>query len=171
MARVSTPALAGPIRAAVHDLDPALPVTIANMEDVARASAFLVRTSAQAMTGLGLAALFLAAVGIYGVMAHAVSQRTAEIGIRMAMGARPGGILLMVLRQGMALSGTGAALGLAGAFALGRRFADILHRTSPTEPAIFVGVPLALLAVAALACALPALRAARIPPSEALRNG
>jgi ABC-type antimicrobial peptide transport system permease subunit len=88
----------------------------------------------------------------------------------MAMGARPGAILAMVLREAMAIALGGALLGLAGAYGLGQRFADILHNTRPTEPVIFLGVPLLLLAVAALACVLPAWRAARIPPSEALRN-
>jgi predicted permease len=168
--RASGPGVAAGLRKAVTDLDPALPVQLMDLEHVAEASAFLVRTSAIAMAGLGLAALFLAAVGIYGVMAHAVSQRTPEIGIRMAMGARPAGILRMVLKEGMAIALGGALLGLAGAYGLGQRFADILHNTRPTEPVIFLGVPLLLLAVAALACVLPAWRAARIPPSEALRN-
>jgi predicted permease len=168
--RASGPGVAEALRKAVADLDPALPIQVMHMEHVAEAAGFLVRTSAVAMAGLGLAALFLASIGIYGVMAHGVSQRTPEIGIRMAMGARPGAILAMVLREAMAIALGGALLGLAGAYALGQRFADILHNTRPTDPAVFIGVPLLLLGVAALASILPALRAARIPPSEALRN-
>jgi len=170
VARVASPDQAAALRRTVTALDPALPVQVSDLGQVARASGFLVRTSALAMTGLGLVALFLASVGIYGVMAHAVSQRTAEMGIRMALGATPRGLILMVLRQGLSLAVAGAALGLAGAYALGQRFQDLLHRTSPTDPLVFTAVPLLLLGVAALACVLPALRAASVPPTEALRS-
>jgi predicted permease len=168
--RAAAPGVADAVRREVAALDPTLAVTLRPMEEVARNSAFLVRTSALAMGALGLTALFLAAVGIYGVVAHAVSQRTPEIGVRAALGAGPGAILSLVFRQGLAFSLAGTAAGMAGAFALGRGFADLLHRTSPAEPVVFLGVPAILLGVAALACLLPAFRALRIPPSAALRD-
>ncbi len=159
-----------PLRRAVLQSHGSLPVHIQDMQEVAFNAATLVRMSARMLAILGLMALLLAATGIYGVMAHAVSQRTAEIGLRMAVGASPSSILAMVLRRGLLLAATGTALGLAGAYALGQRFADILHRTSPTEPLIFLAVPIVLLLVALAACAVPALRAATVPPNEALRS-
>lgn len=159
-----------PLRLAILQAHAGLPVHIQDMEEVASNAATLVRMSARLLATLGLMALILAATGIYGVMAHAVSQRRAEIGLRMAIGASPTSILAMVMGRGFILASTGVALGLMGAYALGHRFADILHRTSPTEPLIFLGVPLVLLLVAMAACALPALRAATVQPNEALRS-
>jgi len=159
-----------PLRRAVLQSHGSLPVHIQDMQEVAFNAATLVRMSARMLAILGLMALLLAATGIYGVMAHAVSQRTAEIGLRMAVGASPSSILAMVLRRGLLLAAAGTALGLAGAYALGQGFADILHRTSPTEPLIFLAVPIVLLLVALAACAVPALRAATVPPNEALRS-
>jgi len=109
-------------------------------------------------------------VGIYGVIATSVNQRRSEIGLRMALGASPGEILAMVLKQGSKLAITGCLLGLAGAMILSHHFADLLYHTRPTEPLVFVAVPLILTAVALLACALPALRAACVAPTDALRG-
>jgi len=170
--RVKGPASAmmQPLRQAVASLDPGLPVIVEDMEEVTGNAAFLLRMSAQLLGGLGLVALFLAAVGIYSVMAYGVNQRRSEIGLRMALGASPQEILKMVLKQGSILAAAGCLLGLAGALILGHRFADLLYRTRPVEPLVLAAVPLILGAVALAACALPALRAARMAPTEALRG-
>ena len=124
------------------------------------------------MSLLGLfaiVALTLACVGIYGVMAYSVAQRTHEIGIRMALGAHPRRILQVILRQGFALALTGCALGLAGAFAVTRLLSSMLYGVSPRDAATFVGIPLLLLVVALLASYLPARRAMQVDPMVALR--
>ncbi len=113
-------------------------------------------------------ALLLASVGIYGVMACSVGRRAHEIGVRMALGARAAEVFAMVVGQGLRLSGWGAALGLVGALGLSRVLAGLLHGVSPTDPLTFAAVTLLLTAVAALACFLPARRAARVDPLVAL---
>jgi len=158
------------LRETVRAMDPNLPVKAVPMAASVADAGFLLRVSAWAMGGLGAVALFLASMGIYSVMAYSVSQRTAEIGIRMALGATPTSVLGMVMKQGGTLAGLGALLGVMGARFLGRRFADLLYQTSPGDPLIVLGIPVLLMLVALLACALPALRAARIPPTEALRE-
>ncbi|HET9949120.1 MAG TPA: FtsX-like permease family protein, partial [Longimicrobiales bacterium] len=115
-------------------------------------------------------ALLLAAVGTYGVMAHSVAERTREIGIRMAMGARPASVRTLVLGEGAVLAATGLALGLAGAFALSRLLAAQLYEVGATDPATFAAVPLFLAGVALVATWIPARRATRIDPVEALRE-
>ena len=119
--------------------------------------------------GGGALALLLAAVGLYGVMAYFVSQRTREIGIRLALGARRIDVLQLVMSQGLKLVAIGAAIGLAGAFATSRVVQSLLYGLSSTDPATFIGGMLLLTAVTVLACYLPARRAARVDPIEALR--
>jgi predicted permease len=121
-------------------------------------------------TTFGLLALVLATMGLYSVMTYTVSQRTREIGIRMALGARLRDVLRLVVSQGMRMALIGIALGLAGALALTRVLASLLLGIGATDSVTFVGVPVLLLAVALLACYLPARRAARVNPLVALRH-
>jgi putative ABC transport system permease protein len=115
-------------------------------------------------------ALALAAVGIYGVVAYTVAQRTRELGIRLALGARAADILWLVLRQGAILGGLGAAIGLAGALVSTRALARMLYEVTPSDPATFALGTVGLLAVALVASYLPARRASGVDPVEALRH-
>ena len=114
-------------------------------------------------------ALLLGVIGIYGVMSYIVSQRTSEIGVRLALGAEPGAVAAMILRQGGLVALAGAAIGLVAALAGSRVIASLLYGIGPRDPAVFAATTLLLLLVAAAACWLPARRAARLSPLEALR--
>ena len=114
-------------------------------------------------------ALLLACVGIYGVMAYLVSQRTQEVGIRMALGARRADVLLLILRNGARLALMGVIFGLGGAIVLTRQMDKLLFNVSPTDPGVLLSVAVLLVAVAMAACILPARRAATIDPMRALR--
>jgi predicted permease len=158
------------IRSAVQSLDPALPITqIRSMEDIVGES--LSRTSFT-MTMLLLAALvslFLGSVGIYGVLSYVATQRTAEMGVRLALGADSRVVRGLIIRQGVALAAVGIVLGLIGAAAAGGVMSSLLFGVSALDPLTLVGVSVIFLAVAAAACAIPAERAARISPAVALR--
>ena len=127
------------------------------------------RLSSFMLSSFSLTALLLAAFGVYGVMANAVSQRRNELGIRLALGAQGRDILRTVVGRGFRLIVLGVAVGLAGAFALTRTLKSLLYDVSPTDPCVFAGVTLFLVAVALFACWLPARRATKVDPMEALR--
>jgi hypothetical protein len=115
-------------------------------------------------------ALTLAAIGVYGVMAYAVSQRTRELGIRLALGARTGSVRALVLRQGLGIALLGVGFGLGGALALGRLLTSLLYDVSPADPRVLAVAALTLSAVSALASLVPAIRATRVDPIDALRS-
>jgi predicted permease len=155
----------------VHAVDPDLPVYgVRTMPEMMAASLSRRRFSLSLMAAFGALALFLASIGIYGVMAYAVSQRAQEFSIRMALGAEARDILLLALRPGVILTSTGVALGLAAAQGTTRLMGSLLFGVSPADPVTFVAVPISLAVVALLACWIPARRAVRIPPVDALRS-
>ena len=130
---------------------------------------FAARMGAGLLSLFGLLVLLLAAIGIYGVMAYSVSQRTHEIGIRMALGAAQSDVLNLVVRQGVRLTAIGLGVGLVAAFLVTRLVASLLFGVSATDPVTFGGVALILGVIGSLACYLPACRATRVDPLEALR--
>ena len=163
--------LAGAARRTLAEIDKGQPIaSIQTVEDVLSLSVAQPRLYSALLAIFSGVALLLAAVGIYGVMAFAVGQRTHEMGVRMALGARASAVQGMVLKEGLRLALGGVALGIAGAFALTRVLAKLLHGIAPTDPATFAGAALLLIAVAAAACYLPARRATRVDPMMALRN-
>jgi putative ABC transport system permease protein len=162
-------AFATTLRREVQALDKDQPVyNVRTMDDVVAHSLGTPRVSMQLFAVFAGAALLLAALGIYGVMAYSVTQRTQEIGIRMALGAQRSDVLALVIRQGMTVTVIGVVVGLAAAFALTRVIGKLLYGVTATDPATFVAIPLLLLFVALLACYLPARRAARLDPTRAL---
>jgi putative ABC transport system permease protein len=162
-------AFANTLRHEVQALDKDQPIySVRTMDDVVINSLGTRRVSMQVFAVFAGAALLLAALGIYGVMAYSVTQRTQEIGIRMALGAQKSDVLGLVIRQGMILAIIGIAIGLAGAFALTRLIANLLFGVAATDPFTFFAIPLLLLFVVLVACYLPARRAARLNPVNAL---
>jgi putative ABC transport system permease protein len=163
--------VAAAARGVIQSMDPQQPVA-----DVQTMASLLSKSVARARFNTLLLAIFagvallLAAVGIYGVMAFSVEQRTHEIGVRMALGARRGDVVALVLRQGMTLAVAGVGVGLVGSFLLTRFLKTLLFNVEATDPLIFTGLALALIAVSALACYIPARRATRVDPMTALRQ-
>ncbi|MEK6323147.1 MAG: ABC transporter permease [Acidobacteriota bacterium] len=158
------------VRREVQQLDANLPVfNIKTLTEHMRLSLFPLRLGAAGVGSFGLLALALAAIGIYGVMAYAVSQRTHEIGIRIALGARPRDVLKLIVQQGVALAAMGLAIGLAAALALTHLMSSVLYGVSATDAMTFAVVVLLLTVVVLAASYLPARRAAKVDPMVALR--
>jgi len=171
--RTSLPAtlLEPEIRHEIQSIDPGLPVfNVSSMNDILDRSLASRRFSADLVGGFAGLAVLLASIGIYGLLAYMVSQRSREIGIRMALGARQGDILRMFLRKGVALAGLGIVAGLVVSASTASMMASLLYGVRPHDPAVFLIVPLLLLAVAALASYLPARRATKVNPIVALRE-
>ncbi len=165
------PGLLPAVRAAVQSLDKDLALTNpTTIQDAMSQGLWAPRTGAALFGLFGLLGMILASLGIYGVMAYLVAQRTNEIGIRIALGARPGDVLGLVIGQSMRMAAAGIALGLIGALALTRLMSTLLFGVSPYDPATFGAVCLVLAGVALLASWLPAARASRIDPLGALRQ-
>jgi putative ABC transport system permease protein len=166
------PAALGPVLVKeVRAMDPSLPVANLQPMDAVVARSMAERRMVMAiLAGFAIVAALLAAIGIYGVMAYSVAQRTREIGVRMALGARPTDILRLVLGRALGLTAVGAAIGAAGALALTRFMTTLLFDTEPTEPSVFAMVVGGLVAVAAAASLLPGRAASRVDPLVALRT-
>ena len=162
-------AFATTLRREVQALDKDQPIyNVRTMDDVVMNSLGTRRVSMELFAVFAIAALLLAALGIYGVMAYTVTQRTQEIGIRMALGAQRSDVLGLVVRQGMTLAAIGVVAGLAGAFSLTRVMASLLFHVRPDDPATYLAISFLLIVVAFLACYLPARRAAKLDPLIAL---
>ena len=167
---ISASAAASNIRSAVASIDPNVPVfQLRTMGDIVADSLVRPRFLSLLLGAFSVIALALAAVGIYGVMAYSVAQRTQEIGLRVALGATTGGVLSMIMRQGLRLTAVGLGVGMLSAFTLTRVMATLLFEVSATDPATFVGVAALLAAVGLAACFIPARRAAKVDPMVALR--
>jgi putative ABC transport system permease protein len=164
--------LASLIRSVVRDLNPQLGVDLnqRTMSELVSASVARPRFNTFVLGAFAVVALVLAIVGVYGVMSHAVTQRTREIGIRMAVGAAPSHVLAAVLRQSLMLTGIGVAMGMLVAAGLTSYLESMLFELTPLDPPTFVAVAVLFLVVGLMAACLPALRASRVDPLVALRH-
>jgi predicted permease len=163
-------AMARPVQQTIHELDPGVDVLgTKSMTSHTRTVLFAEEVASNLLALLGAVGVILAAMGVYAVVAHAVSQRTQEFGVRIALGARRSDVFALVVRQGLSLAATGSALGLLLAPAVARLLRSLLHGVSPFDPSTLVGVPLGIAVITALACYLPARRATRVDPMVALR--
>jgi predicted permease len=169
--RSASPSAAlGEVRAMVQQMEPNMPlVGVFTMEDVFDQALWAPRMGALLLAVFGALALGLASIGVYGVMAYTVSQRTRELGIRMALGATTGTVSRLVFRQGLTLTVVGVVLGSIGAVFGAQQVTNLLFSVNAIDPMTFVGIPLILIAVASLAIYIPARRASRVDPVEALR--
>jgi len=162
--------IAAAARNVIHALDPQQPIgEVTTMQHLLAKSIARSRFNTVLLAVFAFVALALAAVGTYGVMSYAVTQRTHEFGIRMALGARALDVLKLVLRRGMALALIGVVVGLAAAFALTRLLSSLLFEVKATDAFTFSAVPLSLIAIALLASYIPARRATKVDPLVALR--
>jgi predicted permease len=163
-------ALAGALQREIHQLDPRVEVWVSmTMTDYIKAAFLAPVLASRLLSWLGIIALALAAMGVYGVMAYVVSQRTQEFGVRMALGAETGDVLALVFREGLTLTVVGITIGLILAVAVTRLMAGFLIGVSPFDLVTFIGVPVMLGMVTLLACWLPAHRATKVDPMTALR--
>jgi putative ABC transport system permease protein len=156
-------------RSIVRALDPNVPPVFGTLTEISRLSLKARRFNLLLLGAFAGTALLLAVAGLYGVMAYSVSRRTGELGTRIALGATPGNVLRLVLRQGLLTALIGVAIGIGGAIVLTRTLRSFLFGLSPTDPVTFAGVAFLLILVALLACYFPARRAAEVDPIEALR--
>jgi ABC-type antimicrobial peptide transport system permease subunit len=158
------------LRSAIRRLDRDIPIAgVATMESIISDSVSERRTVAMSLTLYAALPLLLAAVGLYAVLAYYVSQRSHEIGLRMALGANGGEIAAMILKRGTFLMVLGVTIGVAGAVGLTRLIRQMLFGIEPTDPLTFVGVCVFVAAIALVACVVPAWRAVRVHPMEALQ--
>ena len=168
----SAPAsLAPAVRTVVRNLDPDLALSnVRTMSDVTRAATATQSFQSVLFGGFAGLAMVLVVVGVYGVTAYLVTRRTRELGIRLALGASPGGVRALVLKEGLVMTGLGLAIGITAALGLTRLLESLLYGITPRDPITFVLVPIALAATALLSAAIPAGRAARLDPIDTLRE-
>jgi putative ABC transport system permease protein len=163
-------AVAAAVREAVKSLDPELPIDeVSTIERVLDNATGQPRFRAVLVAAFAVAALLLAAVGLYGLISYTVTQRVPEIGVRIALGATPLQVARVIVAQGLRLAGIGVAIGIAGALAVARLIEGVLFSISATDPAVYVSLAMMLLVITAFACYLPARRAMRVDPMTALR--
>jgi putative ABC transport system permease protein len=163
--------LTAAIRDAVREADPQLPLaTLRPMTDVISGTISAPRFTMMLMLIFAGLALALTAIGIYGVLSYQVAQRTGEIGIRLALGAQPRDVLMLVIGQGMRLTGAGIVTGVLASLALSRMMANLLYGVTATDPLTYVSVSLLAAIISLAACYFPARRATRVDPLVALRN-
>ena len=164
-------ALSAAVRRQIYGLDPNIAIyNEETMEEHVRSAYFLPRLAATLFGVFGCIGLVLAAVGLYGVMSYAVSRRTREIGIRMALGARSASVARLIVRQGMLLAAIAMAIGWPAAWVLSRFASSFLYGIKPHDELTFVAAPIFLGGIALVACWLPARRAASVDPMQALRT-
>jgi putative ABC transport system permease protein len=158
-------------RAAIRQVDPDMPLyLVRSMTEIISQTLGTQRLTNMLLTAFAILALTLAAVGIYSTMSVYVGSRTKEFGIRLALGAQPGALRRVVMRQGLLLTAAGVVIGVAGAFALTRTIKSLLFEVSATDPVVFTAIPLLLVFVSLLACYTPARRATKVDPLVALRD-
>ena len=163
-------ALAETLRRVAHEMSPEVPMKFTTMEAALSENVAAPRVRTLLFGIFAGLALVLACIGVYGVLAYAVAQRTREIGVRMALGARPLDVTRMVVTRGLRLGLLGLAAGIGLALILGRLLQTLLYGVKPVAPAVYAATALALLLIALLACVIPAQRAARVDPVVALRD-
>jgi len=158
------------VRSTLGSIDPNIPVyDVRTLDELLANSLGSRRFTMFLLAVFAGVALLLACVGLFAVMAFLVSQRTHEIGVRLALGARPGDVFGLVIGRGMSLAAVGSALGVGGAWAIGRFLESMLYQIKPTDPLTLAAAPVALMVVALLACYVPARRAMKVDPMVALR--
>jgi ABC-type antimicrobial peptide transport system permease subunit len=163
--------VAGAVRSVIRDVEPRVPLyAVTTLEDRLGRDLAQRRFQTSLVTAFSVAALMIAAAGIYGLVHYSVALRTREIAVRMALGAARGGIFRMILGEGLQLTTMGLALGLVAAWLVGRAVSGLLFGVAATDPLTFATVPVVLLAVAVAACYFPAHRATRIDPASTLQR-
>jgi putative ABC transport system permease protein len=169
--RLSPATMAKALAREVHALDANLaPGEVITMQEQVDRTTAVQRIAVSFLGVFGCLALFLAAIGLYGVMSYTVSQSTRELGLRMALGARASDLLRVVMSQGLALTAAGVVLGAAAALGLTRLIVDLLYKVNPRDPLVFGSAFVVMMTASLAACFLPAWRATRTDPSQALRD-